>query len=75
MENRCKNCKFYTAPTGSEARWMVCTNPKMEVTDAYSDYKKVPKDGVGYSDPSWEHECAELYVGPEFGCIHFSKQE
>lgn len=59
---------------GSEGRWMNCSNPKMTVANAYNDYKKVPIDGIGYSDEQWELETAELYVGPEFGCIHFEKK-
>lgn len=71
MENKCKNCRFYYAATGSEGRWMNCNNPKMLVANAYENYENVPSDGIGYSDPSYEEELAELYVGPEFGCIHF----
>lgn len=69
----CKDCKYYFAEVGSESRWMVCNNPKMQVADAYADYKSVPNDGVGYSDSSYEKDLAKLYVGENFGCIHFEK--
>ena len=65
----CGKCKYYTAPDGSEGRWMICS--RLKVADVYKDYNSIEIDGVGYSDPSFENELAELYVGKDFGCIKF----
>jgi hypothetical protein len=67
----CGTCKYYTAPDGSEGRWMVCS--QLKVADVFNDYKTLPKDGVGYSDASYSSELAELYVGENFGCIKYER--
>lgn len=72
MEKTCENCKFYYAEVGSEGRWMICNNPIMKVADAYSDYKLVTDNGIGYSDSQYDSSLANLYVGKNFGCINFN---
>lgn len=53
---------------------MICSNPKMKVANVYENYKSIKTDGIGYSDPAYSDELAELYVGEDFGCIHFESK-
>lgn len=72
-ERLCKNCSHYTPPDMS---WPTKDGPNDGLCDLMKDSNEYPigerdmcrsEDGEGY----W----SRCLVGPEFGCIHWSKKE
>lgn len=63
---RCRNCKHYVAPPPSldiKVWGGECEHPHI----TYSHLAQLPKDGL---------LCDEgLYIGPDFGCIHWTQRE
>lgn len=67
----CGNCIFREA--GFDGKPSTCNNPKMEVANIWDGFKHLKDDGIGYSDEQWSEELAQIYVGDNFGCIHFAQ--
>lgn len=66
-EERCKNCKFSQRIFKSSSVF-TCMHDKL--VEGGSD--STPVDGLSYID--YEGYSTNIYVGPEFGCIHFEKR-
>ena len=65
----CKDCKYYEK--GFDGKPGICT--KLVVADIWHGYEFLLIDGIGYSDEQYDNEFSILYVGENFGCIHFEK--
>lgn len=65
----CKNCKWKSP--GFNGKPSTCSNIKMRVVDIWKDSDILPKAGIGYIDQYWIKETAHLYVGEDFGCVHY----
>jgi len=65
----CKDCKFYEK--GFDGKPGVCQ--RLTIADIWNGFDSLESDGVGYSDANYETECSVLYVGENFGCLHWSK--
>lgn len=67
----CKNCIFYKPRSGQPIG--DCENPKMILNwvDDHSHSKNMDTDGVGHFN--MEDQQSSIYVGENFGCIHFKK--
>ena len=64
----CKNCKYQEK--GFDNKPSTCN--KLQIADIWNGYNNLPNDGVGYSDEYYDKELSVLYVGDNFGCIHFT---
>jgi hypothetical protein len=73
---RCGDCKHFRRNTEAwePSHAGKCESRKFEdISDIYVGREQYPeKDGVAYSDS--EMYGAVLYVGEDFGCIHFEEQ-
>lgn len=66
--NTCKTCIHYER--GFDGKPGTCG--KLTVADMYSSYDYLLTDGIGYSDDNWTEELAQIFVGEDFGCIHYA---
>lgn len=65
----CKTCKFYEP--GFDGKPGICK--KLVVADTWQSYDNLLSDGVGCSDELYDDEISVLYVGEDFGCIHYNE--
>jgi len=73
MKKICKNCKFFKKDSIYEGLGK-CRHPKLKYTCWPENIdKEEKKNMLIYCDS--EMYGAELYVGEEFGCIHFKPKK
>lgn len=68
---RCKTCRFFTGPvTGSRNVDIgICTNEKL------NDYLMCKDVELSNDELMYEfYEGGDIYVGPEFGCVHWGQE-
>ena len=63
-EKVCKNCRWFKNRN--------CHSGKIVYTGSNKWGEIMPEDGIGYYDS--EDYSAGCEVGPEFGCIHFTRR-
>lgn len=66
----CKNCKYYI-PGKDGVKWGECNHPAM-LDDDTKEADEAPIDGVYATCDEYR---GQLFVGEEFGCIHFKEKE
>ena len=73
MDKLCKNCKYYKKPEGFylKSDRGTCNNEK--ISEGFTDKDYPLNDKLEYAD--YEGYMAYLWVGQNFGCIHFIKLE
>jgi len=68
QEKLCKNCKYQEK--GYDGKPSTCN--KLIIADLWEGYSTLQNDGIGYIDENYDKELSVLFVGDNFGCIHFS---
>lgn len=73
--NRCKNCKHFSRNDEDyqSKKYGMCNSDKFIYETSGSLKDTEIADKLLYMDYEWYH--AEVEVGEDFGCVHFSKKE